>query len=163
AHTAGQVDIIVNTMSGNSSPNAADHFNFTQAGPTVTQVGPTSGGTAGGTSVTITGTNFTQVSSVLFGSTLASAFSVTSSTSITATAPSHAAGQIDITVVTSAGTSPLNPGHDQFNYTASGPTVTSVTPGTGTGSGGTSITISGTNFTNVTSVMFGTTAATSFS
>ena len=134
SHVAGQVDIIVDTMSGNSSANASDKFNFTQAAPTVTQVGPTSGGTAGGTAITVTGTNFTGASSVLFGTTIASSFTVTSSTSLMVTAPSHSAGMVDVTVVTSAGSSAVNP-NDQYNYTSSGPTVTSISPGTGTGSG----------------------------
>ena len=162
SHVAGQVDIIVDTMSGNSSANSTDKFNFTQAAPTVTQVGPTSGGTAGGTAITVTGTNFTGASSVLFGTTIASSFTVTSSTSLMVTAPSHSAGLVDVTVVTSAGSSAVNP-NDQYDYTSSGPTVSSISPGTGTGSGGTSITINGSGFSNVTAVNFGTTAATSFS
>ncbi len=162
SHVAGQVDIIVDTMSGNSSANSSDKFNFTQAAPTVTQVGPTSGGTAGGTVITVTGTNFTGASSVLFGTTIATSFTVTSSSSLMVTAPSHTAGMIDVTVVTSAGSSAVNP-NDQYDYTSSGPTVTSISPGTGTGSGGTSITINGSGFSNVTGVKFGTTAATSYS
>ena len=42
------------------------------------------------------------------------------------------------------------------------PTVTSVVPNSGTAAGGTSVTINGCNFTGVTAVRFGTTAATSF-
>src|SRR5262245_17916465 len=54
-HTAGVVDVIVATSSGNSTPTSADQFTYTSSAPTVTGVGPSSGGTGGGTSVTITG------------------------------------------------------------------------------------------------------------
>jgi len=162
SHSAGQVDIIVMASSGNSSANSADHFTFQTAGPQVTQVGPSTGSTAGGTAITITGSGFSSVSAVMFGTTAASSFSATSSTSITAVAPAHTAGAVDVIVVTSAGSSTVNPSQDQFTYAATGPTVTSLSTGTGTGSGGTSVTITGTNFSNVSNVLFGSTAAASY-
>ena len=66
-------------------------------GPTVTGISPKSGPEAGGTSVTITGTNFDEVSSVAFGSTPAASFSVESDTTIIAVAP-PGAGTVDVTV-----------------------------------------------------------------
>lgn len=75
----------------------------TQA-PTVTAVSPIGGSTAGGTSVTITGTNLSDATAVKFGSTSATSFTVTSSTSITATAPAGT-GTVDVTVTTADGTS----------------------------------------------------------
>ena len=45
---------------------------------------------AGGTSVTITGTNFTGATAVTFGGTAATGVTVVSATSITATTPAHA-------------------------------------------------------------------------
>jgi hypothetical protein len=161
AHSAGVVDIIVDTSSGNSTPTSADQFTYTASAPTVTAVGPSSGGTSGGTSVSITGTGFSGVSAVMFGTSAATSFTVNSPTSISVTAPSHAAGMVDITVVTSAGTSSMN-SSDHFTYASTGPTVSSVSPGTGTGSGGTSVTITGTGFSGVTQVTFGGTAAASF-
>lgn len=53
-------------------------------------------------------------------------------------------------------------GSRQFVASAA-PTITSVTPSTGPSTGGTSVTINGTNLTGATSVTFGTTAAASFS
>ncbi len=55
--------------------------------PTVTSVSPNSGTTAGGTAVTITGTNFATGATVTFGGTAATNVVVASSTSITATTP----------------------------------------------------------------------------
>ena len=48
---------------------------------------PTSGPSAGGTTVTLTGTKFTGASAVKFGATAATSFTVNSATKITATAP----------------------------------------------------------------------------
>ncbi len=73
--------------------------------PTITGVSPVSGTTSGTTSVTITGTNLTGASAVKFGVTNASGYVVNSVTTITAVAPAHAAGLVDITVTTPGGTS----------------------------------------------------------
>ena len=84
------------------------------ATPTVTAVSPSSGTTAGGTTVVITGTNFTGVTAVNFGST-PSSFTFDSATQITATAPARSAGAVDVRVTTAGGTSAINPA-DQFTY-----------------------------------------------
>src|SRR6202035_5838885 len=55
--------------------------------PTVSSVSPTSGSSAGGSSVTITGTNFTGATAVNFGTTAATTFTINSPTSVTTTAP----------------------------------------------------------------------------
>jgi Predicted solute binding protein len=128
--------------------------------PTVTSISPTSGPTTGGTSVTITGTNFTGASAVKFGSTNASSFTVNSSTQITATSPAGSAGTVDITVTTTGGTSATG-SSDQFTYVAA-PTISSITPTSGLTTGGTSVTITGTNFTGASAVKFGSTNASSF-
>ena len=73
--------------------------------PSITAISPVSGSTAGGTILTITGTGFTGATSVKFGLTNASSFTVNSSTSITATAPVHTAGAVFVTVTTPDGTS----------------------------------------------------------
>jgi IPT/TIG domain len=73
--------------------------------PTLTSVSPNSGSTAGGTSVTITGTNFSSGATVRFDSTAATNINVVSSTSITATTPAHAAGPVNIVVTNANGQS----------------------------------------------------------
>lgn len=82
--------------------------------PTVTSISPTSGPTAGGTTVTITGTNFTGVTSVTFGATAASGFTFNTSTSITATSPAGT-GTVDVRVTTGGGTTATSAA-DQFTY-----------------------------------------------
>jgi IPT/TIG domain len=139
--------------------------------PTVSRVEPDHGLAAGGTSVTITGTNFGEATAVKFGSRSAS-FTVTSEDSITAVAPPWGSGDAvaEVTVTTPGGTSALSLG-DSFVYE---PTVTKVEPGSGPATGGTTVTITGAAFegvyTNgsgerppfVKSVRFGAANATSF-
>jgi alpha-tubulin suppressor-like RCC1 family protein len=154
---AGTVDVSVTTPSGTSSPLAADRYTYEKP-PTVTKLSAKAGPVAGGTSVTITGTEFTGATTVSFGRESAS-FTVTSSTSITAVAPAQAAGIVDITVTTPGGTSAIST-KDHFSYT---PTVESVTPSGGAIAGGTTVTVTGTGFalgSIATSFKFGTKKAT---
>ncbi len=154
----GTVDVTVTTPGGTSAPSRADQFSFLSA-PTVTNVSPNAGPPAGGTSVTITGTNFTGATAVRFGGIAAASFAVNSASQITATS-SAGTGTVDVTVTTSGGTS-ASSAADQFSY-ASAPTVTSVNANGGPAAGGTNVTITGTNFTGATAVRFGSTAASSF-
>jgi hypothetical protein len=66
--------------------------------PTVISVTPNTGPTGGGTSVTITGTNFLNPSTVTFGGVAATNVVVVNATTITATTPAHAAGAVDVVV-----------------------------------------------------------------
>ncbi len=82
------------------------------------------------------------------------------STSVTAWAPPQAAGTVDITVVTNAGSSAVSSA-DHFTYsTTSAPTVTGLATTSGSTVGGTAVTISGTYLTGPIAVYFGTLAAT---
>src|ERR1700687_1457413 len=83
--------------------------------PSVTGVSPNSGSIAGGTTVTVSGSGFTGVTSVNFGTTAATSFTIVSDTQITAVSPAHAAGIVDVTVTTPARTSAAAPA-DQFIY-----------------------------------------------
>lgn len=83
--------------------------------PTVSSVTPTGGAAAGGTAVTVNGSNLTGATAVNFGATAATSVVVVNPGQITCVAPAHAAGQIDVTVVTPVGTSSTNAG-DHFTY-----------------------------------------------
>jgi predicted outer membrane repeat protein len=98
--------------------------------PMVTSVTPTSGPTAGGTSVTITGTGFAGATAVHFGSMSATTFRVGSDTSITATSPAGTAGTVNVTVTTPSATSATSAG-DRFTYVTvpGAPTKVSATAG----------------------------------
>jgi alpha-tubulin suppressor-like RCC1 family protein len=132
---------------------------FGEAGPTVSKVSPHEGAMAGGTSVTITGANFGGASAVHFGAAAATSFKVESSSTITATAPAGS-GTVDVTVTTASGTSA--PGiADRFTYRTP-PTLTKLSVKGGPATGGTAVTITGTELAGATSVSFGGAAAPSF-
>ncbi len=122
--------------------------------PTVSSVSPASGSVNGGTSIKITGTGFVAGATVEIGqgsgtgptAILASKVVVVSATEITATTGGPAkAGTWNLFVIDSGGTSAANTG-DDFTYKSSPPTVSSVSPASGSVNGGTPIKITGTNF-----------------
>jgi alpha-tubulin suppressor-like RCC1 family protein len=111
--------------------------------PAVTKVTPKKGPASGGTSVFIAGTDFAGVTEVKFGSTSASSFGTPfSSTEMTAVSPAEPAGTVDLTVTNSWGTSAISLA-DHFTFV---PTVTNVSPNSGSTAGGTSVTITGSGF-----------------
>lgn len=114
AHAAGPVDVVVSTLGGQSSPITFTYF--IPPPPGVTAISPTSGPIAGGTSVTITGTNLAHATTVAFGSAHATITSNTG-TQIVAVSPAHAAGVVDVKVTTAGGTSTTS-ASDQFTYVA---------------------------------------------
>jgi hypothetical protein len=164
ANSPGTVDVSVTTPSGTSAAVSADRFTYALASaPSITGVSPNSGGPAGGTVVTISGSNLGEANGVSFGGIPASSLLVDSSSQITAMAPPSPAGTYDITVSDPGGTSPVTPA-DRFTYNAgSAPSVTGESPNSGSTGGGTQVTLSGSGFTGVNSVSFGTTPATNFS
>jgi len=146
--TSGPIKV---TASGGSGSSLSS-FSVTTSvpAPTIGSFSPSSGPV--GTSVTINGTNFSgsgfTTSAVTFNNVSAS-FTVNSSTKITATVPSGATdGKIRVT--TRGGTATSSNSFDVTSPPA--PTITSFSPSSGPV--GTSVTINGTNFVNVSKVTF---------
>ena len=156
AGAAGIVDVTVVTPNGTSAASPSDQFAYLAA-PAVTGVSPTAGPLAGGISVTITGTNLAGAAAVDFGGT-AALITKDTATQITVTSPAGTAGPVDVTVVTPGGTSAMS-SSDLFTYAAP-PAVTAIAPSAGLATGGTSVTITGTNLAGAVSVKFGSAAAT---
>ena len=152
--TTGTVDVVVTSPGGTSATTAGDHYTYL---PAVISMSPTAGPVAGGTSVTITGAGFSGVTAVHFGSVAATSFSVVSATAISATAPSQAAGTVDVTVTDPSGTSGNVPG-DRYTYDPV-PAVTSLSPASGPVTGGTTVVATGTGMGSVTAVSVGGVAA----
>ncbi len=125
--------------------------------PSVTQISPNSGSTAGGTTVTISGANFQSGATVTFGGNNATNVNVTSSSSITATTPaSSATGAVAVVVRNPDGQSVS---FSSFTYNLPAPAINSVSPATGPTSGGTVFTISGSGFAAGAAVTVGGRAA----
>ncbi|MFA6921222.1 MAG: IPT/TIG domain-containing protein, partial [Gallionella sp.] len=151
--TPGQVNVEVQVQ-GTWSATAKL---FTYCAPVVTAVSPNSGSLAGNIPVTITGQYFTGATAVNFNGAGASNIQVISDTQITATNPNTGTpGQINVEVqVQGTWSAPA----DLFTYKAL-PAVTGLSPGKGANAGSTAITINGSGFTRVKSVMFGSNPAT---
>lgn len=99
--------------------------------PTVTGLDQTSGLASGAAVVTLTGTNFTGATAVMFGGVPAPEFQVISATEIRTVSPAGAEGVVDVTVTTPDGTSALSEA-DQFTYLPvpdPTPELTFATPG----------------------------------
>ncbi|MFZ9862449.1 MAG: Ig-like domain repeat protein, partial [Gemmataceae bacterium] len=90
--------------------------------PGITLVNPDNGPVAGGTTVVIFGTNFSSVTAVNFGSNPAPSFIVDNPNQITAVAPAGSPVTVDVSVITSNGSS-VNTQADNYNYIASTTTV----------------------------------------
>lgn len=97
AHAVGAVDVVV-TNTDNQSSSYLDGFTYTELAPTVSTVVPDSGSSHQYTPVTISGSNFQSGASVTFDGYPAGNVVVENSTTITADAPPHAAGLVDVTV-----------------------------------------------------------------
>lgn len=88
--------------------------------PDLVSLLPTSGPTAGGTSVVLTGTDFTGATAVSFGGVAAASFTVDSSTQITAVTPALTAGAKDVSVTTPYGTDTLAASFTASAFTLAG-------------------------------------------
>jgi len=144
-----------------TATNMSEFFTTTlNTAPIISGISPTSGPTAGGTTVTISGTGFARGATVAFGGTAATNVNVLGSTTITAATPAHTSGLVNVVVTNPGGESGTSV--NAFTYTVvplPAPTVTSVTPTSGPTAGGTSITITGSGFVSGATVLLGETAA----
>jgi hypothetical protein len=148
----GTVDITVTTAAGTSPVTTQDQFSYLPP-PALTGIAPASGPTAGGTPVTITGTDLTGATGVSFGSTPVT-ISGDTGTQVTVTSPAGDPGPVNVTVTTPAGTSNA----ESFTYVVPPPVLTGINPASGSTGGGTTVTLTGTNLAGATSVSFGGTA-----
>ncbi len=122
--------------------------------PTVTEISPNKGSLAGNTPVTIAGTGFISgATTVNFGLAGASSIKVISDKLITVTSPNTGTvGAVDVTVIVQGVSSATNSA-DKFNYIP--PTVTGISPSSGSLAGGATITITGTGLRGAEAVNFG--------
>ncbi|MEV6536894.1 IPT/TIG domain-containing protein [Streptomyces sp. NPDC051639] len=126
------------------------------AAPVLSSVVPSTGPSAGGSTVTLNGSSFTGATAVNFGTSPALSYTVDTAAKITAVTP-PGTGSVPVTVKTPGGTS------NAVTYTyAATPTLTGISPSQGPASGGTSVTLTGTGLTGATAVTFGGNPATTY-
>ncbi|REJ96181.1 MAG: hypothetical protein DWQ34_04640 [Planctomycetota bacterium] len=155
ANSAGSCDVeVVNPDT--TSGTLTDAFTYISPPPTIGSVSPNNGQTTGGMPVTISGSGFAAGADVKFGGIPATGVNVSPGTSITCNAPANMPGGCDVTVTNPDTQFATLPGG--FIYTSPPPvipTISSVTPNTGPTTGGTAVTITGSEFAAGASVTFG--------
>jgi hypothetical protein len=112
AHAAGLADVVVMNPDQQTATLRTAYAYLPQ--PTVSSVSPNGGPPAGGTAVTIAGTNFVSPATVSFGGAAATGVAVANPTTITATTPAHAAGIVNVVVQTNTLTATLTNGYFYF-------------------------------------------------
>lgn len=151
AATSGKICV------SNADGTGCSANNFTVIGanpPVISGFSPASG--PAGSQVTITGTNFTGTTAVVFNSGAAAAFMVISNNELRATVPVTAStGPINVTNSDGTASSDLD------FIVIKPPVISSLSPTSGPA--GTQVTITGTNFMGTSSVTFGGVAAQQFS
>lgn len=88
-------------MTGQIVPTSVINGEFVPA--TISSVSPATGGVAGGTAVTIKGTDFGGTAGVTFGGTAATSVVVVNSKTITCVTPAKSAATVDVVVQDDAG------------------------------------------------------------
>ena len=151
----GSTGAIIVVNPAGSTIDSTTLFTFILSQPKIVSFSPQSG--TYNTSVTITGTNFSGTTTVSFGGTQATTFTVSNDSTISAVVGPGSTGNIKVT--NSAG-SDSSISIFTYNQTVVKPTIQSFTPTSG--STGSIIKISGTHFNGSTSVSFGGTIASSF-
>ncbi len=154
AHAPGRVDVVVRNADGQEGTLPGGFTYEAAPAPTLVGVSPGKGFSTGETEVTLSGTGFAPGASVTFGGVAATRVRVASPSSLTATTPAHAVGPVDVTVTNPDGQGATSRG--AFTYEAAPPpTLSSLTPSTGSSQGGLSVTLRGTGFVPGTTVRFG--------
>jgi hypothetical protein len=163
AGTAGARTVTVTNPSAQSA-SLANAFTYTAASsgaPTLTSVSPTSGPIQGGITITFTGTNFVSGATITIGGTPMTGVTFVSSTTLRATAPWGNAGQKTVVVTNPNGQSAtLVNAYTYGTPTTPAPTLTSISPLTGPTTGGTVVTMNGSNFVSGMTATIGGTAMT---
>ncbi|MGW7575736.1 IPT/TIG domain-containing protein [Streptomyces sp. NPDC054765] len=146
-HAPDTGPVSVTTPGGTATGPAT--YTYVTPAPTISGFAPTSGSTAGGTQVTITGSGFTGATAVSIAGVNAASFQVLNDTTIVAiTAPSApTSGPVSVTTPGGTAFSATN-----YTYFTSAPTVTGIFPTSGPAGASTQVAISGTGLSGATSV-----------
>jgi hypothetical protein len=159
AHTAGAVNVVVTNPDAQTG-TCVSCFTYAAPAPapTADSINPNTGTSAGGTSVTVNGTNFQSGATASLGGAQLTISGVTP-TAITGTTRPHAAGAVNVVVTNPDGQSASCTAC--FSYiAAAAPSVTSAAPNSGSTMGGDTVTVNGANFQSGASVSFGGSALT---
>ncbi|WP_329133305.1 IPT/TIG domain-containing protein [Streptomyces sp. NBC_01476] len=142
---SGTVGVTVTTPGGTSNPVPF----FYVGAPFKSSLSENSGATAGGNTITINGTGLSTATGVAFGANTVAPTVVSDSVLSVVVPAGAAAGPVGVSVTTAGGT------NNGLSYTyIDDPTVATVAPAGGPTSGGTAVTITGTNLASTDQVTF---------
>jgi hypothetical protein len=149
----GTIRVTTSAAAGGGGGATSPRFYVSNTCPTIASFAPTSG--SAGTSVVVTGTNFTGATAVAFNG-VSATFTVNSATQITAKVPAGATtGKITVTTPSGVATST-----NAFTVMVAAPAITSFSPTYGPV--GSTVTVAGANLTGATAVTFNGVKATGF-
>ena len=140
-HAQGHVDVTVTIPDGQSS-TLENAYEFV-APPTLDSLAPSTGYVTGGDTVTLSGSNFSEGSTVTVGGVEATITNITPN-AVTITTPAQTAGVYDVVITDEFGQKSTL--EKVFTYVELPPVVTSATPNRGPASGGQEVTVSGEAF-----------------
>lgn len=161
AHSAGTVTVTVLNPDGQFS-SLSNSFSYVNApAPGIATVTPASGSDAGGTLVTITGSNFFNGLTVTFGSSNALSVNYSNATLITAVSPAHGAGTVNVSVQNPDAQTATALNAFTYQFVPPTPIITEISPSSGSVDGNTPVVIVGSNFAPGLTVKFGGSNATS--
>ena len=145
APVVGPVSVVVTNID-NGSDTLVGGFLATGPAPTLGSVSLASGTNAGGSTITLTGTNFAPGPAVTVGGVAATSVNLVDSMNVTCVTPALAPvlGPVAVTITNADAQAASLP--TGYNALGTAPTLTTVTPNSGTTGGGTNIVLTGTNF-----------------
>jgi hypothetical protein len=157
-HIAGSANVIVTNSAGDRG-SLAGAFVYTSIPPSTLPVlnvaVPDTGSTAGGTTVTIAGSNLVQGIKVTIGGAPATIVSRGIVSAVVTTPPGSAGAPVDIVVTAPNGQTATLPSAFTYADPPPPPTVDAVSPASGSMNGGTPFVVSGTGFRSGAVVSFG--------
>lgn len=149
AGSAGTTSVTVSTANGSHTLNEA--FTYVPY-PVVESISPISGPHTGNTVVTLEGPGLGAATEVRFGPLVATSLEVIDENTIMVTTPPGTPGPANVTVKNPAGTAIRQ---DFYEYTTDIAQILTLDPPDGSMSGGTQVTLIGTNLPNNANVWFG--------
>jgi len=148
---AGLVDLVISQNS--ITVTLADCFTYVDVVPlSITSIAPNSGPETGGTSVVVYGNSFTETTSITVGSSPLANQVLVDENTITGDTLSGVRGYVDVTAVDGDVTFTMP---DGYFYSSVDLSVVGISPNADLVTGGASVTISGSNFDETTTVTIG--------
>ncbi|NII52338.1 beta strand repeat-containing protein [Frigoribacterium endophyticum] len=135
----GVAEVVLTAPAGVTTTAPSPFVYVSPGGPAVVSISPTAGPTAGGQTVVVSGTGLAGVTDVTFGGVAATIVGTPTDTRVTVVTPAGVAGPVDVVLDGADGAAVLE---DGYTYLAE-PGAASVDPGSGSTTGGDTVTVIG--------------------